>query len=203
VKTLVGIIGVGLILCGAGCQNDQNQIDPLRAQIEKLTEEKAQLQKQLAAAEKKNSELEKRLKVLSALPDRVKGENLYRLQTVRISKYTNLYDKDEDGKKEKLIVYLQPIDEDGDIIKVAGSVEVELWDLSKDQQQALLGRWRIEPGQLKKLWFATILRSNYRLMFDVPEQLEQFTEPLTVKVTFTDCLSGRVFHQQRLIKPLD
>ena len=111
------------------------------------------------------------------------------------------YDKDEDGKKEKLIVYIQPIDKQGDIIKVLGSVDVELWDLNKDAGQAKLGRWHVGLDELKKNWFTTLIGGNYRLMFDITDKVTDFTEPLTVKVTFTDYLTGRVFKEQRVIKP--
>jgi len=144
--------------------------------------------------------LRKRLHVLSGLPEEVKGENLYRLQSIKISRYTNFYDKDKDGKKEQLIVYIQPIDENGDIIKVAGAVDVQLWDLSKEQSQALLGQWHVGPDQLKKLWFATLM-THYRLTFDVADKIDKLKDPLTVKVTFTDYLTGKVFQEQKVINP--
>jgi len=187
-----------VLTLAAGCEN--NAKIPLTEQIEKLNEEKTQLQKQIRQSRDENENLRERLRVLAGLPEEVKGENLYRLQRVQIGGYTNLYDKDEDGKKEKLIVYIQPIDQDGDIIKAAGAVDVQLWDLSKEKDQALLGQWHVRPNELKKLWFATLM-THYRLTFDVADKIGQFKEPLTVKVDFTDYLTGNVFQEQKVIKP--
>ena len=184
----------------AGCVNG-NKTSPLVEQIQQLKQEKTQLQKQFEQSRAENEQLKKQEHVLSALPEQVKGENLYRLQKIEITRYTNLYDKDKDGKKEKLIVYIQPIDEDGDIIKATGAVDVQLWDLNKEDGEALLGQWSVEPEQLKKLWFATLITINYRLTFDVADKIDDFEEPLTVKVTFTDYLTGKVFEEQKVIKP--
>jgi len=183
-----------------GCENAGPPRVVLAKQIDKLRQDKAQLQKQIEQSKDENEKLQERLQVLSGLPAKVKGENLYRLQRVKIGGYTNFYEEDEDGKKEKLIVYLQPIDEDGDIIKATGAVDVQLWDLNKENGQALLDQWHMGPDQLKELWFATLM-THYKLTFDVTEKVSEFKEPLTVKVNFTDYLTGKVFKEQKVIKP--
>lgn len=169
-------------------------------QIEQLTLEKTQLQKQIEQSEKENKQLKQQVHVLSGLPKEVKLENLNRLENVKIGRYTGFFDKDKDGKKEKLIVYIQPIDEHGDTIKAVGAVDVQLWDLNKTDGEALLGEWELGPGELKKLWFATLVTINYRLTFDVAGIIESLDEPLTVKVTFTDYMTGKVFKEQKVIK---
>jgi len=191
-----------LLSFAAGCENANDIRTPLVEQIGKLTEQKKLLDNQLERSKTENEQLKKQMHVLSSLPEHLKGENLYRLQTIEIGKYTGFFDKDEDGTKEKLIVYIQPIDEEGDIIKATGTVDVQLWNLdSLEVNQAMLGQWHVEPGELKKLWFATLITINYRLTFDIADKVKSFDEPLTVKVTFTDYLSGKVFKEQKVIKP--
>ncbi len=187
----------------AGCENANSIKTPLVEQIGNLTEQKTQLENQLEQTRAENKQLKKQMHVLSGLPEQVKGENLYRLGKIVIGGYTGFFDKDKDkdGEKEKLIVYIQPIDEEGDIVKATGAVDVQLWDLNKEDGQALLGQWNVEPGELKKLWFATLITINYRLTFDIADKVKSFDEPLTVKVTFTDYLSGKVFKEQKVIKP--
>jgi len=189
-----------LLFFNAGCENVSKPEMSLAEQVDKLKQEKTQLKKQIEQVKSENEELRDQVQVLSSLPEQVKGENLYRLQRIKISGYTNLYDKDKDGKKEKLIVYLQAIDQDGDIIKATGDVDVQLWDLSKEKEQALLGQWHVKPEQLKTLWFAALM-THYKLMFDVADKIDKFEEPLTVKVTFTDYLTGKVFKEQKVIEP--
>jgi hypothetical protein len=197
-KSVAVLVGVGLLGFVVGCNNGDKS--PVAEQIDALREEKAQLAYELERSESKNEQLEQQIEVLSGLPED-KLEGLYELQRVKLTRYTNLYDKDKDGQYEKLIVYIQPIDEEGDVVKATGAVDVQLWDLNRDEDEALVGQWRVGPEELKELWFATIVITNYRLTFDVSDKIEQFKEPLTVKVTFTDYLTGKVFEEQRVIKP--
>ena len=193
------------VLCflsfAAGCENANSIKTPLVEQIGNLTEQKTQLENQLEQTRAENKQLKKQMHVLSGLPEQVKGENLYRLGEIVIGGYTGFFDKDKDGEKEKLIVYIQPIDEEGDIVKATGAVDVQLWDLNKEDGQALLGQWHVKPGELKKLWFSTLITINYRLTFDIADKVRSFDEPLTAKVTFTDYLSGKVFKEQKVIEP--
>jgi hypothetical protein len=172
----------------------------LAEQVLELRREKAELQERVGQLNSENHRLKEQVEVLSDLPEG-RLENLSHVQKIEIGGYTGFYDKNKDGKKEKLIVYVKPRDEQGDIIKATGAIDVQLWDLNKEQDQALLGEWHTTPDELKKLWFATLLTNNYRLMFDAPEQLGEPKESLTVKVTFTDYLTGKVFEEQKVIKP--
>jgi hypothetical protein len=182
-----------------GCANP-NEKESSAVQIEQLTQEKTQLQEQIEQFGTENKLLKQQIQVLSGLPEEVKLENLNRLERIKIGRYTGFFDKDKDGRKEKLIVYIQPFDEEGDKIKVAGAIDVQLWNLNKTDSEALIGQWKVEPGELKKLWFATLITINYRLTFDVADKIEDLQEPLTVKVTFTDYLTGKVFKEQKVIK---
>jgi len=197
--TAHAILTCCLLVAAAGCENIGGSISPAE-QIRILREEKRQLTRQIEQSRDRNKQLEKQLEVLSGLPAE-KLENLYELRKIKITRYTGFYDKDNDGTKETLIVYIQPIDEENDIVKATGAVDVQLWDLNRNSDEALLGQWRVEPDELKKLWFATLITINYRLTFDVAGKIENTEEPLTVRVTFTDYLTGRVFTEQKVIKP--
>lgn len=182
-----------------GCANPKEK-EPLAAKTEQLTQENTQLQEQVKQFKSENKELKDQIQVLSGLPENVKLENINRLENIKIGRYTGFFDKDDDGKKEKLIVYILPTDEQGDALKAVGTVEVQLWDLNKTNGQALLGQWKIGPDELKKLWFETLISIYYRLTFDVADIAESPEESLTVKVTFTDYLTGKVFNEQKVIK---
>ena len=199
--TLYAILAGGLLTFLPGCANAGRKA-LLTKKIDTLRQEKTELTYQIKQAKTENKQLRKQIQVLSGLKPEVKLENLYDLQKVKIHRYTNLYDKDKDGRNETLIVYIQPIDEEGDIVKATGAVDVQLWDLNKKEGEALLGQWHVKPSELKKLWFATIITINYRLTFEIADKVESFEEPLTVKVTFTDYLAGKVFTEQKVIKPL-
>jgi len=184
-----------------GCGSTYTE-SPLQERVEILTIQQQQLESQLEQSTAENEKLTKQIHTLSGLPEQLKGENLYSLQNIEIGKYTGFFDKDKDGTKEKLIVYIEPIDEQGDVIKAAADIEVELWDLSKTDGSAMLAKWPpVKPDELKNLWFDSMLKINYRLTYDITDIVKSFDEPLTVKVTFTDYLSGKVFKKQKVINP--
>ncbi len=197
-NTLFSLPVIFVLLFAAGC--DSGKLTPAQ-EVKLLKKEKAHLKEQLALAESDKELLKQQVEVLAELPAEARVENLYHLQKIKLTRYTGFYDKDDDGKKEKLIVYIQPIDEQGDIVKASGTVDVQLWNLNKPDGEALLGEWRVEPAELKNNWFATLVIINYRLIFDAADIIEGVEEPLTVKVTFKDCLSGKVFKEQKVIKP--
>ena len=186
------IVAGCLLAFAAGCESNGTSRMAMANEIEKLSGEKTELNRQIEQLKSEGGQLRKQIKVLSGL-SKDELEDLYKLQRISIGGYTNFYDKDKDGKKEKLIVYIQPIDQDGDIIKVAGAVEVQLWDLNSPQaNQALIAEWDVLPNQLRKLWYAAI-KTHYRLSFDIADKIDSVAEPLTVKVSFTDYLTGNVF----------
>ncbi len=199
-RTVTLILTGCLLAIVAGCGNGGSRAS-LTKEINTLIQDKTQLTDQIEQSKFENEQLEKLLQFRSGLRPEARLKYIDRLLRIKIGGYTNLYDKDKDGRKEMLIVHIQPIDHDGDIIKAAGAVDVQLWDLNKDNGQALLTQWHIEPNELKKLWFAKFLSTSYRLTFDVADKIDEFEEPLTVKATFTDYLTGKVFKEQKVIKP--
>ncbi|MEJ2702865.1 MAG: hypothetical protein P8Z79_10540 [Sedimentisphaerales bacterium] len=187
------------LVLAAGCQ-DTNKCEPLLAHIDRLTQSQSKLQDDLTRVKSEDEQLKQQVQVLSGLPKDVRLASLYQLQAVRIYRYTTLLDENKDGKMDHLVVYLQPIDEQGDVVKAAGAVNVQLWDLNKPSGQALLGQWNVGPEELKKRW-VSFLVTDYRLTFKLPEEIAHWERPLTVKVTFTDYLRGKVFNEQRVIQP--
>lgn len=170
-------------------------------QVDELRGQKAELESRLEQSHKENEGLKKQMEALAGLPGDKKAEAVYSLKALKIGRYTNLYDEDKNGTKETLIVYVQPIDETGDVIKAAGAIDVQLWNLNKPSTEALVSQWSVAPNELRKLWFDSIAMTGYRLTYDTGELAGKTDNPLTVKVTFTDYLSGKVFTEQKSIKP--
>lgn len=198
---LSGFLAGHLVLVLAGCENAYQESSALWQQNKELMQEKTELKNQIEELRSKNNQLKKQIKVLSGLKPETKLEDLYNLQKIKITRRSGLYDKDKDGKKEKLILYIRPIDNEGDAIKAAGVVDVQLWDLNKEPEKAKLGKWQIKPDELKKLWVGTIMTGYYRLTLDAADDLTGQESELTVKVGFTDYLTGKVLAAQKVIKP--
>ena len=196
----VTIILAGCLFAAAGCENDNGRT-VLTEKISTLRQENQQLQSQVEKSQSEVKQLKEQVQVLSDVPCDIRIKDLYDLKKIKISRFTNLYDKNEDGKKEKLIIYFQPIDQQGDSVKAGGAVSVQLWNLDKEEAEALLSQWDVTPAELKEDWFANFINSNYRLVFDVGDKITGDEGSLVVKVTFTDYLSGKVFKEHKIIKP--
>lgn len=193
------MVAFALVLLLGGCGIGSARKAPSELRAEKLAREKAELVGEVQQYRAEIEQLRTQIQALSPLP-KDKRENPYKLTSVRIARITNFYDKNGDGRREKLIVYIQPIDTRGDVVKAAGTVNVQLWDLNHPNGQAQLGQWEVGPTELHRLWF-DFLVTGYRLTFDRPESLEVLSEPLTVRITFTDYLTGESFRDQRVIEP--
>lgn len=203
----LGTLACGLVVVGLapllviGCGIGSERKDPLEIKVQQIAQEKTELMRELQQTRAENEQLAEQIKGLSPFPED-KAINPYEIERVKITRYTNFYDKDDDGKREKLIVYVQPVDADGDVIKAAGTMDVQLWNLNNLNGQAMLSQWQVDPNDLRKLWYDTLVSANYRLIFDAPEELDVLADPLTVKVTFTDYLTGEIFRDQYAVDPL-
>ena len=183
----------------SGCADSTEQL--LWDQVAQLGRQKTSLTLQVEALEKEKATLSEQVETLSALDGQVRLDALSNFEKVELSKRTGLFDKDDDGTLESLIVIVVPFDDAGDKIKAAGTVEVQLWDLNADADDALLSEWNIEPEELKSKWMGLMLTDYYRLKFDVGSLINENTRELTVKVKFTDYLTGKVSRAQHVIKP--
>jgi hypothetical protein len=188
------------VLLAAGCGIGSARKTPQEIKLEQATQEKAALTRDLEQCKADGFQLREQIKSLSAIPGDKRG-NPYKLSHIQVAKYSNFYDKNDDGKREKLIVYVQPYDEDGDSFKAAGTVNVQLWNLNNRNGEAMLGEWKVEQPALHKLWFSGVVTTGYRLTFDAPASVEPLAQPLTLKVTFIEYLSGETFHDQITVDP--
>jgi len=198
VKTVNILLAGCLLVLIAGCENQKAK--PAVSATETLRQQNEELKKQLEICKAQNAEQQNQISTLTAT-GKASTEDIYDLKKVELTKYTNFYDHDKDGKKEKLIVYLKPTDSQGDLIKAAGEVNIQLWDLNQPEASALLAQWDIAADKLGENWFSALLGTNYRFAFDITEKVTDFSKPLTVKTTFKDRLSGKTFSSQKVIEP--
>lgn len=191
------VLAVGMVLGGCS-SSDPN--DSLWGHVKTLGSEKDSLTARTETLEKENQQLRQQLQTLQAVDARQRAAAIDTLTKIEIGKRSGLYDKDNNGSKETLAIYLEPVDSSQDKIKAPGRVEVELWNLdASNPQGALLKQWIVEPDQLKTLWAGTMMNSFYRLSFPVDEIVKGDEKGLTVKVRFTDYVTGKILSTQQAI----
>ena len=193
-RTILVALLFTVIAMAGGC-GPGTDTSPLLEQIESLSEERSLLKQQVTGLESENQQLTGQVKTLASLDEKVRLDVLNRLDTVKIGKRSGIFDKDKDGVCETLIVYISPHDDYGDPFKAAGGIDLELWDLDADVGKARLGRWELEPTDVKKLWSTNVITNYFRLAFDVGDVVNDEQGKLTVKMKFTDYLTGRMFEE--------
>ncbi len=195
---IIATLTSAMMVIAAGCDSTGSQ--SLWDQIKNLTQDKSQLKQRVDTLETENAELSARVKTLTALGPEKRIEALSGIERIAIEKRSGLVDKDKDGKKETLVVYIRPRDDTGDTVKAPGAITLQLWDLNAPPDRALLKEWKIEPEELKKRWSGTVLTSYYRLSYKIPDLLNDQQTELTIKLTFTDYITGKTLNAQKVIK---
>jgi len=187
------------LLFATGCGNEQNK--SLWQQIKDLGNQKSTLDIRIEKLEEENEQLRRQVKTLEGLDPNDRLTMIDTLEKIVIHSRSGLYDKNNDGKKETLVVYVEPTDIAGDRVKAAGRVNVQLWNLNaKDPHAALLKQWIIKPAELKQYWVGTLMTHYYRLSFPAGDIVKGDETGLTVKVRFVDYFSGKTLEDQRMIK---
>ncbi|MCI0499857.1 MAG: hypothetical protein L0Y36_09290 [Planctomycetales bacterium] len=154
---------------------------------------------QIQQLQAENSRLKEQVQTLSGLDQQVRLEAVDTLARIQIGKYTGLYDKDKDGIAETLVVYVEPLDSAQDYVKAVGQCAVQVWNLDAPQQQAKLAEWAVTPNQLHKSWGGSVFAAYYRLAFPMAHLLSGTPHELTVKVAFTDYLTGKILTGQKTV----
>ncbi|MBC7785122.1 MAG: hypothetical protein H7144_14905 [Burkholderiales bacterium] len=192
-RLLAALIGVAM---ATGCAKPNPANIALRRQVQELETVVAELRTARQVDQNTIRKLESDRPTVPTLP----AERLAALFTahgIALGRLTG--GADFDSKKpgdEGLKIYLTPTDDTGDDVKAAGSVTVETFDLSAGDVR--IGKWEFSAVDARKLWNGAGLLYEYVLPCawqSAPPAHEQ----LTIKVTFTDELTGRVFSAQKAV----
>lgn len=187
------VLAVAIFIALAGCRNTTETA--LWQQIDQLSKQNTDLKVQVDHLQKENQVLSDQIKQLAGLAPQQRLDVLPAAKTIKINKHSGLFDKNGDGKADRLVVHLEVLDSDGDSIKAAGSAVIELWDLNAEPANARLGVWEIAPTTFKTLWGRGLMSNYFRIELPLSEPLAEKSR-YTLKVTFTDYLTGRVLEAQ-------
>lgn len=126
---------------------------------------------------------------LPTLPDDRLGQ-LFTTHGIEFGRLTGV-----DGQTLK--VYVVPKDDQGQDLKAAGTFDVQLFDLAQTDN-TLLGKWTFDAEQTRKSWQGSW--PLYTYVLEAQSEKAPGGDNLTVRVSFTDALTGRSFTAQKEIK---
>jgi hypothetical protein len=191
----VGFLVCAILLTGCGSPNVASI--EVRKQNQSLREELETLKRAREADAATIQSLQQQVGTLPTLPqDRL--EKLFTTHGLTLGRLTGGADLDrEKPGDEGLKIYATPTDDQGESLKAAGSFTVEAYDLTTNPP-ATVGKWTFDTKAARQQWLGSVLARAFVLT--CPWQTPPQHAELTVKVTFRDELTGRDFHQQKVVK---
>ena len=124
----------------------------------------------------------------------------FRALHVTLHRLTGGMDTDGNPGDEGLRVILQPRDKAGDVVKRAGAVEVELFDLARTEGDRRIARWEFTVDQTAREWVSGLLGvSGYSFQLPWPGGRRPEHSHLTLMARFTT-LDGRPLTAQTDLK---
>ncbi|MCE5280127.1 MAG: hypothetical protein ABFD92_06000 [Planctomycetaceae bacterium] len=162
------------------------QVSQLEAQNQKLAADLAERQKQI--------------QTLQGLGGEKRLEKIYHVNAIELGRYTGGVDTDKKPGDDAIDVFISPLDQQRDKIKAAGSLTVEIYDLAQPAGENLVSRCDWNVDELAKLWKSGLMANFYRVRCPLAKDRPLKHPDLTIRVAFTDYLTGKQFTAQTTAK---
>lgn len=123
---------------------------------------------------------------------------LYRVEAIKFGTLlTSGQDRDGQPGDDALSVLLTPVDAHGDLVKLAGDVDLELFDMTRPSDGQRLGQWKFPLDEVREHWHKGFLSAGYlfRLDWQTPPVSPELT--LHARMTVAD---GRQFDATTQVK---
>ncbi len=192
VTNKVQILIIVLMMVGCG---DKDKLILTLAEKQRLEEENRELKTKIAKLKQVIFQQRKEIENLKQIGDK-KVEYISYLKEIKLSRLTGPYDADHDGFDDEVIVYLEPIDTDGDCVKVLGVVEVKVFDLGSEPR--VVGYVKLPPDKLKKKWNSYFATDHFAI--HCPLTAKPACSDITIRVKFIELLTGREFIAEKNCK---
>lgn len=208
----VAAMGLSLAaFASSGCVSRGN-VEALEARLRQSQDDLRRSEKQLARAHTDLDLARKETDLLQkqvAQTEQMKG-SLIPEQTQALARIAGLSinklmsgGKDHDGDRldDAMQVIVSPLDGDGDLVKIAGQMEIEAYDMARTGDDKRIGRWVFDSSEARKNWHSGFLSSGYQ--FQLPWQQPPSGKNVLVHARLTTS-DGRQFDtDQTLVVNVD
>ena len=186
------IVPAGCVMLAACTPQRPARLDAnMLLEIEQFRTRNEELCKQL-------SQRDEQILALQNLGDKRLGQ-LYTVRRISLASGTGGASTDDKPGDDAVKVNVAPIDQYGSVLKAAGSVKVQVFDLAALQGKNLLAECDYDPNAAAKNWASGLFSSYYAFTLPLPAEPPAHGE-LTVRAEFTEYLTGKTFTTQQVIK---
>jgi hypothetical protein len=185
----VGIVlaGMALAWAGAGCGGPSMSRDD---QIRMLMEKSRRLQTELQESQQKAADLAAAGRTPAPAP--AAAEDPFQAVGLRIGKLSGVVDRTAGLSRERLRVVVEPLDAAGDVVKRAGRLELETFEVPlKNLPLKPYFTWKFPQENLSETWLSGLGEYAYVLRLAWPEGRPPTTPTILVRARFTT-LDGRL-----------
>lgn len=176
----------------AGCQS--KTVGDLQLEINRLKETVKEQNNRLEAQRATIDALGRQLDVARSISEEDLKRIFYPEQLV-IDKLSGGADYDGRPGDDGVTVHLKPVDRYGDVIKVAGDIRIQLYDLAAPPGRNLIGEYFVPVDQVGELWHGKLLTGHYTIKCPWPKGPPEHSE-ITIRAMFTDYLTKRIVSAQ-------
>jgi hypothetical protein len=181
------LAGAALGLAGAGCSSAPV---PRDEQVRLLMEKSARLQEELHQSQQQVADLS----AAGRTPPTVQPvpEDPFRPVSIQISALSGVVDRGAGPARERLRILFEPLDATDDVVKRAGSLELEALEPgAKDKPPLYYQKWAFSLDELAQTWVSGLGTYAYVLRLQWPGGKPPSTPTLLVRAKFRT-LDGRV-----------
>jgi hypothetical protein len=189
----------------AGCASRGN-VEILESELrseerarEQLSEQLRQSQEELKIARTDAGALRAQLaerRQVALSPEQ--ADVFYRAEAIKFNMLlTGGQERDGQTGDDSLSVMLMPVDVHGDLVKLAGDVDLELFDMTLASDQQRLGLWRFNLDEVREHWHKGFLAAGY--LFQMDWQTPPVSPELTLHARMT-MADGRQFDATTQLK---
>jgi hypothetical protein len=110
------------------------------------------------------------------------------------------YNDDGQPGDDGIVLYIQPIDRNGDVIKAAGSIKVTLLDLANSPDQYIIDECQFDVKKTRELWYGQLWTHHYTVHCPWQPGRPPRHDEITARVEFQDLLTGKTLTAQGVYK---
>lgn len=187
--TVLGTAGCRL---GGSGKSFVNENDTLRAENLELSRAIDAFEDRVRLLDAELSELRRDRQGDAPLPGAIPPV----LAALKFARYTGPIDTNGDGVDDRVMLYLQPVDQLGRTRIVAARLNVQAVSLRADMPPQVLADRTYEPPEFDERWRTGLTGDHYSVEVDLPADLADDVKSLTVQLTLTEAGTGVVVEAQ-------
>jgi hypothetical protein len=190
-------VPAGFASLGCETTTHSGEVKLLVEKLEVKEKEVRGLTKQVEALTAENADQKKRIQTLSGLGEK-RMEKLCTVEKIEIDRRSGGLDTDKKPGHDVIKLFLLPKDASGDTIKAAGEIKIQLFDLAGPEGENLFAEYAYDAEQAAEHFTAGMFAYHYS--FDLTWPNPPAHSDLTLRVTFTDYLTGKTHAAQKLVQ---